>query len=134
MATNAATGGRRRTSALSQGRRHSTAERRRRAPRRGPASRATSSATYPVIEAQALFQACWSMQSERPPQPQVLTGVFQKRIDFAYDTGAFRWYPAQDPFLILSMYGHAFGLTGVSPKTSACFACTCGVAAYAIHL
>ena len=32
------------------------------------------------------------------------------------------------------MYGHAFGLTGVSPKTSACCACTVGVDTYFIHL
>src|SRR5215472_4497619 len=32
------------------------------------------------------------------------------------------------------MYGQAFGLTGVSPKTRACFASTGGVVAYFIHL
>ena len=32
------------------------------------------------------------------------------------------------------MYGQAFGLTGVSPKTSACFASTWGVVTYFIHL
>ncbi len=32
------------------------------------------------------------------------------------------------------MYGHAFGLTGVSPKTIACCACTCGVDTYFIHM
>src|ERR1041385_2089880 len=32
------------------------------------------------------------------------------------------------------MYGHAFGLTGVSPNTRACFASTCGVVTYFIHM
>src|ERR687883_88270 len=32
------------------------------------------------------------------------------------------------------MYLQASGLTGVSPKTSACFASTCGVVTYFIHL
>ena len=31
------------------------------------------------------------------------------------------------------MNGHACGLTGVSPKMSACCACTCGVVTYFIH-
>ena len=32
------------------------------------------------------------------------------------------------------MNGQAFGLTGVSPKTSACWACTLGVLTYFIHM
>src|SRR5579864_1894209 len=32
------------------------------------------------------------------------------------------------------MYGQAFGFTGVSPNTSACFASTCGCVTYFIHM
>ena len=32
------------------------------------------------------------------------------------------------------MNAHAFGLTGVSPNTSACCAWTCGVLTYFIHM
>src|SRR6266446_10128668 len=66
-------------------------------------------------------------------QPQVGTGVFQNLMLFEYEAGALRWYCAQDPAWILFMYLQAKGLTGVSPKTSACWACTAGVDAYFIH-
>src|ERR1051325_8770082 len=73
------------------------------------------------------------MQSFRPPQPQAGTGVFQNLMLREYEAGALRWYCAQDPAWILFMYLQASGLTGVSPKTSACFACTAGVDAYFIQ-
>src|SRR5437763_15805317 len=43
-------------------------------------------------------------------------------------------YPLHRHFWILFMYGHAFGLTGVSPKTYACRASTFGVVTDFIHL
>src|SRR3954453_13249735 len=67
------------------------------------------------------------------PLPQSATGVFQKWICLKYCSGALAWYCAQDPFDSLFMIGHAFELTGVSPKKIACSACTFGVEIHASH-
>ena len=71
--------------------------------------------------------------SGRPSRSPAI-GVFQNLIDCEYAAGAFRWYCAHEPACSLFMYGHAFGLTGVSPKTSACCAWTFGVVTYFIHM
>src|SRR3954447_1800124 len=67
------------------------------------------------------------------PLSQSATGVFQKWICLKYCSGALAWYCAQDPFDSLFMIGHAFELTGVSPKKIACSACTFGVEIHASH-
>ena len=56
------------------------------------------------------------------PSPQSATGVFQNLIVLYHLSGSSRWYFAHEPASILFMKGHAFGLTGVSPKISACCA------------
>src|SRR6476469_11272442 len=68
------------------------------------------------------------------PLPQSAIGVFQKWICLKYRSGAFAWYCAHEPLDSLSMIGHAFELTGVSPKKIACCACTLGVEIQASHL
>src|SRR6476660_7157964 len=68
------------------------------------------------------------------PLPQSAIGVFQKWICLKYRSGAFAWYCAHEPLDSLSMIGHAFELTGVSPKKIACCACTVGVEIHASHL
>ena len=50
------------------------------------------------------------------PLPQLATGVFQNLIELKYAGDAPQWYWAADPFDSLSMIGHAFVFTGVSPK------------------
>src|SRR3954447_7201340 len=67
------------------------------------------------------------------PLPQSATGVFQKWICLKYRSGAFAWCCAHEPLDSLSMIGHAFELTGVSPKKSACWACTVGVEIHESH-
>ena len=44
------------------------------------------------------------------------------------------WYAAHDPFVIVSMYLHAFEFTGVSPQKTPCIACTFGCEMYVHHM
>src|SRR5262245_61372133 len=68
------------------------------------------------------------------PLPQSAIGVFQKWIFRKNDSGASAWYLAHEPLEILSISLHASLFTGVSPKYTACWACTFGVEIHASHL
>src|ERR1039458_3712096 len=68
------------------------------------------------------------------PLPQSAIGVFQNLIELKYAADAPQWYCAAEPGESLFMTAHAFVLAGVSPKKSACSACTFGVETHFIHM
>src|ERR1700704_1693941 len=67
------------------------------------------------------------------PSLQVAIGVFQNLIVSKYEPTASAWYCLHEPAWSASICAHALLLTGVSPKKSACCACTLGVLTYWVH-
>src|SRR5216683_4424100 len=67
------------------------------------------------------------------PSSQVAIGVFQKWMVLKYVPGASAWYWAHEPAASASISAHAFVLTGVSPKKSACRAWILAVLTYAVQ-
>src|SRR5439155_9421473 len=67
------------------------------------------------------------------PSGHVEIGVFQNLMVSKYEPGAFAWYCAHEPACSASICAHACVFTGVSPKNSACSACTFAVLTYCVH-